>query len=74
MDRIIPASLDDHELWRRNGEYIDADSYDDLKRQLWLLLGDVKARAASCSCGPPLTKHEIYHIERAEALLAEYEP
>ena len=48
--------------------------YDDLRQQLWLLLHDVKARAVSCSCHPPLTKHERYHIERAEALLADYEP
>lgn len=50
------------------------DQIDDLKQQLWLLLGDVKARAVSCACDPPLTKSERYHIERAEALLAGYEP
>jgi hypothetical protein len=46
----------------------------ELEQQLWLLLGDAKARAVSCTCYPPLTKHETYHIERAEALLAGYEP
>ena len=28
MERIVPANLDGDELWRRNGEYVDADSYD----------------------------------------------
>lgn len=46
----------------------------ELEQQLWLLLGDVKARALSCTCGPPLTMHERYHIERAEALLADFQP
>lgn len=50
------------------------DQIDDLKHQLWLLLGDVKARAVSCTCHPPLTKDERYHIDRADALLAGYEP
>lgn len=46
----------------------------ELEQLLWLLLGDVKARAVSCTCGPPLTTHERYHIERAEALLADFQP
>lgn len=74
VDRIVPANLDEDELHRRNGEYVPADAYDDLRHQLWLLLGDVKARSVSCTCYPPLTKDERYHIERAEALLADYEP
>lgn len=45
----------------------------EMKQQLYLLLADVKARAVSCSCSPPLTRHERYHIERAEALLVGYE-
>lgn len=28
MERIVPANLDGDELWRRNGEYVDAESYD----------------------------------------------
>lgn len=28
MERIVPANLDGDELWRRNSEYVDADSYD----------------------------------------------
>ena len=31
VERIIPADLDSDELWRRNGEYVDADSYDAMK-------------------------------------------
>lgn len=46
----------------------------ELEKQLWLLLGDVKARSVSCTCYPPLTRDERYHIERADALLAGYEP
>ena len=57
------------------GPFIDQErEIADLKRQLWLLLGDVEARAVSCTCYPPLTKHERYHIERAKALLVGYEP
>ncbi len=51
-----------------------ADCIDDLRHQLWLLLGDVKARSVSCTCYPPLTKDERYHIDRAEALLTDYNP
>lgn len=47
---------------------------DDMKHMLWMLLGDVKARAVSCQCSPPPTKEERGNIERAEALLAGYEP
>ena len=28
MERIVPATLEGDELWRRNGEYVDAESYD----------------------------------------------
>lgn len=45
----------------------------DLRHQLWLLLGDVRARMVSCTCPPPPTQEEIYHAQRAEALLAGYE-
>ena len=27
MERIVPANLEGDELWRRNGEYVDAESY-----------------------------------------------
>lgn len=30
MERIVPANLDGDDLWRRNGEYVDAESYDAL--------------------------------------------
>lgn len=72
--RIVIADLTPDEAFRRNGEYVSADDYDEMRHQLWLLLHDVKARAVSCSCWPPLTRDETYHIERAEALLADYEP
>lgn len=45
-----------------------------LELELWLLLGDVKARAVSCSCHPPLTKKERANIERAESMLASFVP
>lgn len=28
VDRIVPADLEGDELWRRNGAYVSADSYD----------------------------------------------
>lgn len=28
MERIVPANLEGDELWRRNGEYVNAESYD----------------------------------------------
>jgi hypothetical protein len=28
VDRIIPSELSGDELWRRNGEYVDAAAYD----------------------------------------------
>lgn len=28
IERIVPANLDGDELWKRNGEYVDADAYD----------------------------------------------
>ncbi len=34
MERIIPAELDGDELWRRNGEYVDAASYDAAVRHI----------------------------------------
>lgn len=33
-ERIIPAKLNDDELWRRNGEYVDAGSYDAAMRRI----------------------------------------
>lgn len=28
VDRIVPAHLEGDDLWRRNGEYVAADAYD----------------------------------------------
>lgn len=34
VERIVPANLDDDELWRRNGEYVSADAYDAALRRI----------------------------------------
>ena len=71
---ISNDAMDDINRWHRQTVEEKDKLIADLKQQLWLLLWDAKARAVSCSCHPPLTVHERYHIERAEALLAGYEP
>lgn len=78
-EREVAAGMDADPRHTANGQYAQtADDararIADLEHQLWLLLGDVKARAVSCTCVPPLTRDEQYHIDRADALLAWYEP
>lgn len=71
----LPDTPQDHDnRMIEVGKAEAAEQIEDLKHQLWLLLGDVKARAVSCTCHPPLTKEERYHIERSDALLSGYEP
>lgn len=46
----------------------------ELEHALWLLAGDVEALHRSHAHEPPITREEIYHLARAQALLSGYEP
>jgi hypothetical protein len=49
----------------------------ELELALWYLVGDVEAYHRShipTAIEPPITREEIYHRDRAKALLAGYEP
>ena len=49
----------------------------ELEEALWYLVGDVEAYHRShvpTAIEPPISREEIYHRDRAKALLAGYEP